>query len=158
MGIEIERKFLVNKDIFNKEGLVKTRIVQGFLNSNKARVVRVRITGDKGYLTIKGASDAAGLRRYEWEQEIDLKDAEALLRLSEPGKIEKNRYHYTLGKHLFEIDEFLNENEGLLLAEVELNDENEVFERPIWLGEEVTGITKYYNSELSNLPYRLWQK
>ena len=156
MGVEIERKFLVNKDEFNKDGLSKSRIVQGFLNSDKARVVRVRIDDHQGFLTIKGPSDSTGIRRFEWERKISVKDAEALLLLTEPGRIEKYRYRLHLGSQLFEIDEFLNENEGLLLAEVELNDENEFFERPAWLGEEVTGIAKYYNSELSKRPFQQW--
>ncbi len=156
MGVEIERKFLVNIDKFNKEGLSKSRIVQGFLNSNKARIVRVRIDDHQGFLTIKGPSDPTGIRRFEWEREISLKDAEALLPLTEPGRIEKYRYRLHIGSHIFEVDEFLNENKGLLLAEVELEHENEFFERPPWLGEEVTGIAKYYNAALSKRPYKLW--
>ncbi len=156
MGVEIERKFLVKNEKFSKEGLLKKRIVQGFLNSCKDRVVRVRIADDRGFLTVKGLSDATGIRRFEWEQEISLDDAEALMKLTEPGRIEKYRYHFTQGKHLFEVDEFLNENAGLILAEIELTHENEVFEKPDWLGAEVTGVTRYYNAALSKQPYQNW--
>ena len=156
MGVEIERKFLVKLDKFNKEGLARNRIIQGFLNSDKERVVRVRVSDNQGFLTIKGLSDASGIRRYEWEQEIPLADAQDLLQLVEPGIIEKYRYHISCGDHVFEVDEFLNDNAGLVLAEIELSDENEVFEKPSWLGKEVTGISKYYNASLSKLSYKDW--
>jgi CYTH domain-containing protein len=156
---EIERKFLIldNPD-FRKDALNKTRIVQGYLNSAPERTVRIRIRGDKGYLTIKGKSSSDGLTRFEWEREIPLFEAEELLKLCESGVIEKYRYEIKLGKHIFEADEFLGENEGLLLAEVELKQKNEEIEEPQWLGEEVTGNQKYYNSFLSKFPFREWQK
>ena len=158
MGVEIERKFLVKKELFDKNGLTKNLIIQGFLSSKKERTVRVRITNNRGFLTIKGPSNSEGMRRYEWEQELRLEEAQELMCLTEPGKIEKYRYTIKQGKHLFEVDEFLHENAGLLLAEIELSDENEVFEKPDWLGEEVTGFSKYYNAALSKLPFKHWQK
>jgi adenylate cyclase len=116
----------------------------------------VRIKGDTGYLTIKGKSNETGLSRFEWEKEIPLEEAKALLLLCEKGIIEKNRYEVPVGKHLFEVDEFFGENEGLLLAEVELQSENELFEKPIWLGKEVSHDDRYYNSYLSQHPFTSW--
>ena len=156
---EIERKFLIlETPDFRKQSFRKTRIVQGYLNSAPERTVRVRIRGEKGYLTIKGKSSSDGLSRFEWEREIPLFEAEELLKLCEAGVIEKYRYEIKLGKHIFEADEFLGENKGLLLAEVELKQKNEEIEKPKWLGEEVTGNQKYYNSFLSKFPFREWQK
>jgi len=154
--IEIERKFLVNSDAFKKDALRKNHIAQGYLNSAPERTVRVRIKGDTGYLTIKGKSNETGLSRFEWEKEIPLADAKALLLLCEKGIIEKNRYEVPVGKHLFEVDEFFGENEGLLLAEVELQSESEFFEKPDWLGDEVTQDQRYYNSYISNHPFTSW--
>ena len=154
--IEIERKFLVNSDAFKNDALRKNHIAQGYLNSAPDRTVRVRIKGDKGYLTIKGKSNETGLSRFEWEKEIPLADAKALLLLCEKGIIEKNRYEVPVGKHLFEVDEFFGENEGLLLAEVELQSESEFFEKPHWLGEEVTQDQRYYNSYLSKNSFTSW--
>lgn len=154
--IEIERKFLVSSDAFKNDALRKNHIAQGYLNSAPDRTVRVRIKGDKGYLTIKGKSNETGLSRFEWENEIPLADAKALLLLCEKGIIEKNRYEVPVGKHLFEVDEFFGENEGLLLAEVELQSESEFFEKPHWLGEEVTQDQRYYNSYLSKNPFTSW--
>jgi len=131
--------------------------VQGYLNSKPERTVRVRIKGEKGFLTIKGKSNDSGMSRFEWEKEIPVSEAELLLKLCEPGTIEKLRYEVSFKNHLFEVDEFLGDNEGLLLAEVELTSEEEEFERPSWLGEEVTGNKKYYNSSLSKFPYKEWQ-
>ena len=154
--IEIERKFLVNSDAFKNDALRKNHIAQGFLNSVPERTVRVRIKGDTGYLTIKGKSNETGLSRFEWEKEIPLEEAKALLLLCEKGIIEKNRYEVPVGKHLFEVDEFFGENEGLLLAEVELQSESEFFEKPHWLGDEVTQDQRYYNSYLSKNPFTSW--
>lgn len=154
--IEIERKFLVNSDAFKKDALRKNHIAQGYLNSAPERTVRVRIKGDTRYLTIKGKSNETGLSRFEWEKEIPLAEAKALLLLCEKGIIEKNRYEVPVGKHLFEVDEFLGENEGLLLAEVELQSESEFFEKPHWLGDEVTQDQRYYNSYLSQHPFTSW--
>ena len=154
--IEIERKFLVSSDAFKNDALRKNHIAQGYLNSTPERTVRVRIKGDTGYLTIKGKSNETGLSRFEWEKEIPLEEAKALLLLCEKGIIEKNRYEVQVGKHLFEVDEFFGENEGLLLAEVELQSESEFFEKPHWLGDEVTQDQRYYNSYLSQHPFTSW--
>lgn len=156
--LEIERKFLVKSNQFKNDATAEFRIVQGFLNTNPERTVRVRIKGDKGYLTVKGKSNESGTSRFEWEKEIELQDAEALLNLCEKGVIEKTRYLITLSGHTFEVDEFYGNNEGLLVAEVELNSENEAFEKPDWLGKEVTGDVKYYNSQLSKKPFKEWRK
>jgi len=156
--IEIERKFLVNSDTYKQEALKKTRIIQGFLNTHKERTVRVRLKGEKGFITVKGQSTNDGLSRFEWEREISKEDTEALLKLCEPGIIDKIRYEIKVGNHMFEIDEFYGDNEGLTIAEIELENENEIFEKPDWLGEEVTGNIKYYNSKISKNPYKLWVK
>ncbi|WP_339753697.1 CYTH domain-containing protein [uncultured Winogradskyella sp.] len=154
--IEIERKFIVNSQVFKTEAYNSYSIKQGFLNSHKKRTVRVRLKNEKGYLTIKGKSTENGLSRFEWEKEIPLLEAEALLQLCESGIIDKRRYEVKSGNHIFEVDEFFGDNEGLILAEVELKSENEAFEKPNWLGREVTGDIKYYNSQLSKKPYREW--
>lgn len=156
--IEIERKFLVNSDSFKAAAASKKRIVQGFLNTHPERTVRVRIKGDNAFLTIKGKSNESGTSRYEWEEVINISDAEALLKLCEQGIIEKTRYEILEGNHVFEVDEFHGLNEGLTVAEVELQNEEEVFRKPIWLGKEVTGEVKYYNSRLSKQPYKNWKK
>lgn len=158
MAIEIERKFLVTSNAFKEEALHSYTIKQGFLNSHEERTVRIRLKKDKGYLTIKGKSSDDGLSRFEWENKIPKHEAEQLLSLCEEGIINKVRYEVKLGKHTFEVDEFFGENEGLILAEVELNSENETFEKPHWLGKEVTGDIKYYNSQLSKSPYKNWNK
>jgi len=155
--LEIERKFLVTSDAFKQEAFRQTRIVQGFLNTHPERIVRVRIKGDLGFLTVKGISNKAGTIRSEWETEISVDDAEQLLNLCEPGIIDKTRYEIKGGNHIFEVDEFLGENEGLIVAEVELNSEDEVFKKPSWLGKEVTGELKYYNSQLSLNPFKNWK-
>ena len=154
---EIERKFLVESTDFIKESTVNNRIVQGYLNSNPERTVRVRIKGNKGFLTIKGKGNENGTTRFEWEKEISLSEAEALLQLCESGIIDKIRYEIPLGKHTFEVDVFSGENQGLIIAEVELTSENEIFEQPKWLGKEVTGDKKYYNSHLSEHPFCSWK-
>lgn len=154
--IEIERKFLVISEAFKKEAFKDTRIIQGYLNSHKQRAVRVRLKGELGYLTIKGESSKNGLSRFEWEKEIAKDEAESLLKLCESTIIDKIRYEIEVGNHIFEVDEFFGENEGLIVAEVELNFENEIFEKPNWLGNEVTGDIRYYNSQLSKQPYTSW--
>ena len=126
------------------------------ISSARGRTVRVRIRDDKGYLTIKGASSASGTSRYEWEKELPLSEAEELMKLCEPGIIDKTRYLVRSGKHIFEVDEFYGENEGLIVAEVELESEDEVFVKPGFIGEEVTGDIRYYNSQLMKKPYKTW--
>lgn len=155
--IEIERKFLVTSSEFKQGAVKKTRILQGYLNSAPERTVRVRIKENQGFLTIKGKSSKSGMSRFEWEKEIPVAEAEALLELSEPGSIEKVRYMVPYKDHLFEVDEFFGKNEGLLLAEVELSSEEEVFEQPSWLGREVTGNKMFYNSYINKFPYREWK-
>lgn len=156
MGQEIERKFLVAGDFkafVNKE----TKIVQGYLSSVPERTVRIRIKGDKGFLTIKGIGNESGASRYEWEREISVEDASELLKICEPGVIDKTRFLVKAGNHTYEVDEFYGENDGLTVAEVELDSEDEDFEKPNWLGEEVTGDVKYYNSMLMKNPYKNWE-
>jgi CYTH domain-containing protein len=155
--IEIERKFLVNSQDYREESRSKKTLIQGFLNTHPDRTVRIRIHGEMGYITIKGVSNDNGTTRFEWEDELNVRDARALLRLCEPGIIEKNRYEVKVGEHLFEIDEFQGDNEGLIIAEIELNSEKEEFIKPLWLGEEVTGDIRYYNSQLSKNPFKNWQ-
>lgn len=154
--IEIERKFLVTSEAFKSEAFAQNRIAQGYLSSVPERTVRVRIKGDKGFLTIKGSSSESGLSRFEWEKEIPLEEATALLKLCEKGVIDKTRFEIQSGNHIFEVDEFYGENEGLIMAEVELKSETEVFEKPSWIGEEVTSDNRYYNSYLSKNPYKNW--
>lgn len=155
--LEIERKYLVTSESFKQEAFNQTRIVQGFLNTHPERTVRVRIKGSQGFLTVKGISNKAGTIRTEWETEISIADAENLLLLCEPGIIDKTRFEVKAGNHTFEVDVFSGENEGLVIAEVELNSENEEFQKPIWLGKEVTGELKYYNSQLSLNPFKNWK-
>ena len=154
--IEIERKFLVTSEAFKKEAFAQNRIAQGYLSSVPERTVRVRIKGDKGFLTIKGASNETGLSRFEWEKEIPVDEATALLKLCEKGIIDKTRFEVKIGNHIFEVDEFYGENEGLIIAEVELKSETETFEKPVWLGKEVTNDIRYYNSYLSKNPFTNW--
>lgn len=156
MGLEIERKFLVKNDSYKKEAHTKIYIKQGFLNSDKNRVVRIRITDEKAFLTIKGKSNSSGTSRFEWEKEIPISEANELFNLCEPGIIEKTRFLVIIGNHVFEVDEFLHDNEGLVIAEVELSSENESYASPDWIGLEVTGNEKYYNSNLSKLPFKFW--
>ena len=137
MAQEIERKFLVKGD-FKPDAIKNTRIIQGYLSSVPERTVRVRVKGDKGFLTVKGIGNASGASRYEWEREIPVKEAGELLEICEPGVIDKIRYLVKSGDHTFEVDEFFGENQGLIIAEVELDSENESFQKPDWLGEEVT--------------------
>lgn len=155
--IEIERKFLVKSDAYKSLASKQYRIVQGFLNSNPERVVRVRIKENKGFMTVKGKSDISGLARFEWETEILLSDAENLLKICEKGIIDKIRYEVIVERKTFEIDEFFGDNQGLVIAEIELENKLETFKRPTWLGEEVTGQAKYYNSNLIVNPYNKWE-
>jgi adenylate cyclase len=157
VGIEIERKFLVLPG-FRERIARSTRITQGYLSSVPERTVRVRICGDQGYLTIKGASDGAGATRSEWEWELALDDARELLQLCEPGVIDKTRHLVPVDNLEFEVDEFHGDNEGLIVAELELANEGEAFARPEWLGEEVTGEARYYNSMLSRNPFSSWPR
>jgi adenylate cyclase len=153
--MEIERKFLV-KGEYKSQAVRSFRIMQGYLSSATGRTVRIRTKGDKGFITIKGKSNESGLSRYEWEKEIPVNEAEELLLLCEPGAIDKTRYEIPVGKHTFEVDEFYGDNAGLTLAEVELNSENENYTKPEWLGEEVTGDSRYYNSSLTKHPFNEW--
>lgn len=156
MALEIERKFLVKDDCYKERAYSSSRIAQGYICSGRGRTVRVRIRDGKGYLTIKGPADVKGLGRYEWEKEIPLLEAQELMKLCEPGMIDKTRYLVRSGKHVFEVDEFYGENEGLVVAEVELGSEEEAYEKPDFVGEEVTGDVRYYNSFLMKFPYKSW--
>lgn len=157
MAQEIEKKFLVKGD-FRPDVKTSTRIVQGYLSSVPERTVRVRIKRDKGYLTVKGIGNQSGAARFEWETEISKEDAEALISLCEAGVIDKTRHEVEVGGHVFEVDEFHGENAGLIVAEVELASEDESFEKPQWLGEEVTGDVRYYNAMLMKQPFSQWPK
>ena len=154
--IEIERKFLVTSTRFKDLAFKKERITQGFLSTDKQRTVRVRLKGDQGFLTIKGPSTEDGISRFEWEKSITVQDAKDLLKLCKKGIIDKIRYQVDVEGFIFEVDYFLSDNEGLIVAEIELQTENQEFFKPDWLGEEVTGIIKYYNSQLSLNPYKNW--
>jgi adenylate cyclase len=156
MAQEIERKFLVKNEDFKKEAMIKTRIIQGYLSLVPERTVRVRVKGDKGFITIKGIGNASGASRYEWEKEIPVAEVEELLKICEPGVIDKTRFQVKAGKHIFEIDEFYGDNQGLVVAEVQLAAENEDFIKPTWLGEELTGDHKNYNSNLMKFPFTKW--
>jgi adenylate cyclase len=155
MPQEIERKFLVNEG-YKKFAFTNTRITQGYISSVPERIVRIRINGEKGFITIKGVSNVSGMSRYEWEKEIPVNDARELLTLCEPGIIDKTRYLVQAGKFTFEVDEFYGENEGLVVAEIELSFEEELFDKPEWLGKEVTGDKRYYNSKLAKNPFCNW--
>ena len=157
MSLEIERKFLVEGD-FKSAAYAHSRIRQGYICSGSGKTVRIRIRDEKGYLTIKGPSNRDGLSRYEFETEVSLTEALELMRLCEPGIVDKTRYLVKSGKHVFEVDEFYGENEGLVMAEIELSDENEPFEKPSFIGKEVTGDRRYYNSHLRTYPYKMWRE
>ena len=167
MAQEIERKFLVTGP-YKPLAVKSTRITQGYLSSVPERTVRVRAKGDKGFITVKGIGNKSGASRFEWEKEIPVEDVRSLLELSEPGVedllkicepgvIDKTRYEIKAGKHTFEVDEFYGDNQGLTLAEIELGAEDEAFEKPSWLGAEVTGDTRYYNSMLMKNPFKNWK-
>ena len=157
MALEIERKFLVAGE-YKSLAVSHSRITQGYISSASGRTVRVRIRGEKGFLTIKGPSAQGGLSRFEWEKEIPVSEAESLLAICEPGVIDKTRWLVPAGDgvHTWEVDEFHGDNEGLVMAEIELRSEDDVFEKPSWLGEEVTGDRRYYNSMLTKRPFRTW--
>ena len=156
---ETERKFLVVGE-FKSQSYNATRIQQGYIASNNGRTVRVRIRGDKGYLTIKGPSGLKGITRYEFDTEIPLDDASELMEICEPGIIDKTRYLVKSpdGRHTWEIDEFYGDNEGLVLAEVELSHESEGFQKPEFIGREVTGDRRFYNSHMRSYPFKLWKE
>ena len=156
MATEIERKFLVKDDSYKRLAYASDHILQGYICSSQGRTVRVRSRGCCSFLTIKGPSDDGGLSRYEFEKEITSDEARNLFRLCEPGAIEKTRYLVKSGNHTFEVDEFHGDNQGLILAEVELSAPDEAFEKPPFIGLEVTGDRRYYNSCLSLHPYRDW--
>ena len=156
MSIEIERKFLVTDDSYKALAYHSDRIAQGYLCREGGNSTRVRVRGDKGFLTIKGPSLDGGLSRFEWEKEISTCEAWELLKLCHGGIIDKVRYLVKHGEHVFEVDEFLGDNEGLVVAEVELGSIDEVFEKPAFLGKEVTGDKRYYNSSLTRVPFKCW--
>lgn len=156
MAQEIERKFLVEGD-YKSSAVSSSHIVQGYICSTGGRTVRVRLRDQRAYLTIKGASDDNGLSRFEWETEIPYHDAHELLKLAVGPLIDKHRYLVPVGRHTFEVDEFHGDNEGLTLAEVELTSVGEEYTRPGWLGREVTGDRRYYNSHLRSYPYKEWK-
>jgi len=156
MAKEIEKKFLVKNDSW-KKGAKITYYRQGYLSSVKERVVRVRTIDKKGFLTIKGIT--VGVSRNEFEYEIPVEDANIMLdNLCEKPIIEKNRAKVEYEGLIWEIDEFFGENEGLVVAEVELTDENQEFKKPDWVGEEVSGDPRYFNSNLIKNPYKTWNK
>lgn len=155
--IEIERKFLVTSDTFKSTASSKHLIAQGYLSSHPERTVRVRIKGESGFLTIKGKGNETGMTRFEWETEISLMEAKPLLLLCEKGVIHKTRYEVQAGKHTFEVDVFEGDNEGLVVAEIELRSEDESFEKPDWLGKEITNDKRYYNAYLSQHPFKDWK-
>ena len=155
MALEIERKFLVVGD-YQTPATEQVRITQGYLSVDTGRTVRIRRWGDRGFLTIKGASTDNGLSRLEWEKEITLEEVELLLPLCLPGIIDKTRWLVPCGEFTFEIDEFHGDNAGLVVAEIELSTADAIFEKPDWLGQEVTGDRRYYNSQLTKVPYCKW--
>ncbi|WP_088339862.1 CYTH domain-containing protein [Robiginitalea sediminis] len=154
--IEIERKFLVRNRSYREAAVQHWEMIQGFLSTNPDRVVRIRRCGNQAWITIKGCSDAGGTTRQEWEYAISPEDATEMLEICLPSVIRKIRYEVPVGHHIFEVDEFQDDNQGLILAEVELQEEGESFPRPAWLGEEVTGKPEYYNSQLSKNPFKTW--
>ena len=154
--IEIERKFLIKNDDYKSEAYAKKTLRQGYISTDPKRTVRIRIEDDKAFITIKGESSSDGLQRFEFEQEIGLEDAENLLNICLPGKISKYRHLVKVENMKFEVDEFLDENTGLTVAEIELENVDQQFCKPSWLGEEVTGDTKYYNAQLSKNPFKDW--
>ena len=156
MAQEIEKKFLVADD-FKPFAKKATRITQGYLSSVPEHTVRVRVKGDKGFITIKGIGNQSGASRYEWEKEIPVAEVEELLKICEPGVIDKTRYLVDAGDHTYEVDEFYGDNEGLVMAEVELGDEHEAYDKPDFIGIEVTGDKRFYNSHLLSNPFAIWR-
>lgn len=157
MKIEIEKKFLIKNMNFIRDSFKKIRITQRYLSSLPERSIRIRIGGDKAFITIKGKSNKTGMSRSEWEKDITVEDAQDLFKICEPGVIDKTRYLVKSGNHTIEVDEYYGENNGLIVAEIELLTEEESFEKPDWLGDEITGDTKYYNSYLMKHPYTKWK-
>ena len=157
MAYEIERKFLVS-GVYKTQSFESLNIKQGYLSLAGSHVVRVRVKGEKGYLTIKTSMEEGTIARKEWEYEIPVHDAEEMLQICADAIVDKTRYLIKVGNHIFEVDEFYGDNEGLVIAEVELKQEDEWFEKPDWLGKEVTGEVRYYNSYLSMHPYREWRE
>ena len=157
MALEIERKFLVLDSSYKHEAFASSHIRQGYICSDRGRTVRIRIRDEHAYITIKGPSLDGGLSRYEFEQEIPMDDAEKLLTLCEPGIIDKTRWLVKSGQHTIEVDEFHGENDGLIMAEVELKSRSEEPILPHFIGKEVTGDRRYYNSQLRCHPYSTWQ-
>ncbi len=153
MNKEIERKFLVLNGDFKKDAVKSSKIIQGYLSKDPERTVRIRIQDDKGFITVKGISNKSGASRFEFETEINIHDAEQLSELCLPELIIKTRFYIPSNKHTFEVDVFEGKNKGLVMAEVELTNENETFKKPLWLGKEVTGDKHYYNSYLSENPF-----
>lgn len=156
MHIETERKFLVVSDAFKQEAVRSYRITQGYIAHEAGRTVRVRIRGEQGFLTIKGPS-LDGISRFEWEKEIPLEDARDLMTLCQGGFIDKTRYIIPAGERFFEVDEFYGDNAGLVMAEVELGSVEESFEKPDFIGDEVTGDRRFHNSHLRQFPFILWR-
>ena len=154
--MEIERKFLVKDNSFVDEAFKKRRIVQGYICADAGRSVRVRIRGDEGFLTIKSATNERGWSRYEFEKPISLKEAEELMELCLPGLIDKVRHYVKVENHIWEVDIFNGENEGLIVAEIELESEDDIFDLPLWVGQEVSGDARYYNSMLARRPFSEW--
>ncbi len=154
--IEVERKFLVTSEDFKKGATSELHIQQGFLSTDPERTVRVRLQNGSGKITVKGISDRAGISRFEWEREISSDEASKLLKLCAGTIISKTRYCIPIGNHIYEVDVFEVVNSGLIVAEVELEDPDEPFEKPSWLGEEVTGDPKYYNAQLSINTFKQW--
>lgn len=155
MAYEIERKFLVRGE-FKSKSFKEYIIKQGYLASSENGVVRIRVKGSEAFITIKSSVYEGDITRNEWEYSIPLNEAEEMLRLCQGAIIDKTRYNISVGEHIFEVDEFYGENDGLILAEVELSSENESFEVPDWLGDEVTGDVRYYNSYLAEHPFNKW--
>ncbi|TDG36390.1 CYTH domain-containing protein [Pedobacter changchengzhani] len=156
MAQEIEKKFLVIGNDFKKEAFESSKIIQGYLSSVPERTVRIRIRDQSGFITIKGIGNQSGASRFEWEKEMPLNEAEALIKLCEPGVIDKTRYKVKTNGGTFEVDEFHGENNGLVVAEIELANENDAFDRPNWIGKELTGDKKYYNAMLMKSPFSKW--
>ena len=153
---EVERKFLVKSEAYRNEATSELHIQQGFLSTDPERTVRVRLQNGRGKITVKGLSDHEGVSRFEWEHDISGQEAKLLLGLCKGALIVKTRYEVPVGSHVFEVDVFEGENEGLVIAEVELKNPGELFQKPFWLGQEVTGEPKYYNAQLSINTYSQW--
>ena len=157
MNIETERKFLVTGS-YKHLAYSSSQITQGYISSSPGRSVRVRIYGDKAFITIKTSIGTSVMSRFEWEKEISVADADELLKMCLPGIIEKTRHLVNYKEQCFEIDEFHADNEGLVIAEIELESETQTVELPDFIGQEVTGDKRYYNSYLRGMPYKSWRE